>query len=271
MPASAQSLRLEQEYGRQVGELWRQIVALVRQQFLAIDPDALEASFRSFIATAAGTIELGQRDAQQLAAGFVSQYVEAEADRAFRPVPTSASISGATPDGASLRSGLSGAVGIVWLRLSQGAAITAALAMGELFVARLAAKAVADAADLEIEHQAERAPRQLVRGWTWQTVGDTCVACLARLDGSVRPWSAVAGRHPHCDCLRVPIITGAPDTVPRPTGAELFARMTPAAQAAVFKADGDAKAAAVRAGRATLADFAATDRTAAGPIVAEAA
>lgn len=271
MPASALSLQLEQQYGTQVGELWRRIVALIAREWRTIDPDRLEASFRAFIAVAAGTIELGQRDAQQLAAAFVGQYVEAEAERAYRPAPVAADIGGTTRDGTVLRSALANAVGVVWLRLLQGATIDVALATGESFVGRLAASAVSDAADREVEHQAERSPRQVVKGWTWQTVGRTCVACLSRQDGIVRPWRAKGRRHPHCDCIRAPIVAGAPERVARETGDDIFRRMTPAEQAAIFKADGEARAAAIRDGRARLADFATVDRTAAGTVIAEAA
>lgn len=268
MPATELALRLEQGFGTAIGDLWRRVLAIVRVQYATVDEDALELGFRRFIPLAAEAIASGQREAQQIAQAFVLDYVEAETGRAYRTAPMAADVAGTTRDGAALRRALAGAVGVTWFRLTQGAAAADALRTGLAFVDRLASSAVSDAAEREVEHQADRS-RGLLKGWTWQVVGDACVACLAEQNGQVRRWSQKAHRHARCDCVRVPVPVGVQETVPRPTGMELFAQLSTAQQAAIFKADGEAKAAAVRSGSAGLADFIGTDRTAMGAVITE--
>lgn len=269
MPATTLALRLEQTYGQAVGVLWRRVVAIVSAQLATVDPDALELGFRRFLPIAAEAIAAGQRDAQQLAQAFVVSYVETETGRAYRAAPMAA-VAGTTRDGAGLRTALSGAVGVTWFRITQGAAPAEALLTGRAYLERLTSLAVSDAAEREVEHQADRS-RGLLPGWTWQVVGRTCVACLDQQTGEVRRWSERGRRHPGCDCVRVPVPVGVFDEVSRPTGIQLFDQMTPSQQAAIFKADGEAKAATIRAGSASFSDFAGTDRTAAGTVITEAA
>lgn len=271
MPATRQALTLEQEYGRQVGRLWREVQAIILRQFEAVDVDDLEAAFRRFVTGAAPLIALGQQQAQRLAQGFLEDYVELEARRAFRAEPIGAGIAGTTRDGARIRIALTGAVGLAWRALGQGRPTSVALSTARAQVARVTSQAVSDAADRELEHQAERSPiRVVLEGWTWVAVGATCPACLSRQNGYVRPWSEQAGRHPGCDCQRVPAIKGIRETVERPTGDEIFRSLPRPQQEAMFKNAGADKAALIRSGEASLADFVARDRTAAGTVITEA-
>ncbi|HET8587135.1 MAG TPA: hypothetical protein VFM74_04595 [Candidatus Limnocylindria bacterium] len=277
-------------YGTALGDLWRRIVAVVNAQYGQIDPASLADSFRAFVPQAAEIIALGQQQAQALAAAFMAQYVETETGRAFRAAPVSNDITGTTRDGVNIRTALSGSVAAVWLSMASGLDVTQSLARGRRIVARTAGMTVSDAAEREQTHQAEQAPQvslsgtlrsvpvdsakppsgKLLKGWTWVVVGHTCAACLAQQDGSIQPWDRKGRRHPGCDCVRSPVVIGAPDTVTRPTGAELFDAMTPEQQAAVFASAGEEKAKAIRSGQATLADFAHTAPTAAGQVITEA-
>lgn len=269
MPATRQALTLEQEFGRRVGRLWRDVALNVSRQFDSVASDDLQRAFAYFVATAAPTIMLGQREAQRIAAAFAQQYVEVEAGRAFRAEPEAAAIAGTTRDGERLGFALAGAVGLTWRALRTGHPTSTALSIARAHIRRLAGQAVSDAADRELEHQAERQPR-LLRGWTWVAVGASCIACLAQQDGETHPWSTPARRHGGCDCRRVPVITGIPDVVTRPTGDELFRALSPLEQTAIFKNAGADKAALIRSGEASLADFVARDLTAAGPVITEA-
>lgn len=270
MPATAFALRIEQAYGRRLAELWRQVAATVLRGFDGIAPDAdLTPAFRRFLPIAEQTIILGQQQAQTLAAAFLAQYVEAEAERAYRPEPVAADIPGRTARGDRLSSALSQAVGVTWLGLRQGRQPREALGLARLYVGRIAGRSVSDAADREISHQAERS-RGLLRGWTWVTVGDTCPGCLAAADGEVRPYPVRMSRHNGCDCSASPAIIGVPERIRRPTGEEIFRRMSEEQQAAIFKSAGAEKAALIRSGQATLRDFLDVERTAAGSMVHEA-
>lgn len=270
MPATDYALRLEQAYGLTVGRLWREIVAIVLRGFDGIGPeDDLGPAFRRFLPIAERTIALGQQQAQALAIGFLQQYVEAEARRAYRPAPAGDGIAGKAPSASPLGDALSQAVGVTWLGLRQGRPAAEALGLGRLYVGRLAGRAVSQAAEEEVAHQADRS-RGLVNGWEWVAVGDTCIACLANQDGTVRPWGETVMRHNACDCVKSPAIVGVPEDVQRPTGDELFRRMDPEQQAAIFKNAGEDKAELVRSGQASLADFVAITRTPGGRVVTEA-
>lgn len=270
MPANTFGLRLEQAYGAAVGRLWRQVAAAVVDGFDGIDRDDLAAGFRAFLPLATRAVALGQQQAQALAVGFVTQYVESQASRAFRPEPAAAALAGRAPAGDDLSRAMASAVGVTWLSLRQGRPPGEALGLGRLYAGRLAGRAVAVAADRELEHQAERS-RGLMVGWEWVTTGgETCVACLAEQDGRTRPWSEGIGRHNGCECIQSPVLAGVGDAAPRPTGDELFRAMSPERQAEVFKGAGEDKAELVRAGDASLRDFIARERTPGGRIVTEA-
>lgn len=270
MPATEYALRLEQAYGLAVGQLWREIVAIMLRGFDGIDPETdLGPAFRRFLPIAERTIMLGQQQAQSLAAGFVTQYVEAEAQRAFRAAPVADDIPGRAPADDPLSGALANAAGVTWLALRQGRPPREALGLARLYVGRLAGRAVSMAAEREVSHQAERS-RGLLRGWTWVTVGDSCPACLANQDGSVWSWDQPQRKHNGCDCAKSPVVVGVPDRVQRPTGEDLFRRMSPEQQASIFKNAGAEKAELVRTGAASLRDFVEVDRTPGGPVVSEA-
>lgn len=269
MPATRQALRLEDEYGRRVGRLWRRVARTVLAQFDGLDSANLRSAFATFVAGATATVELGQLEAQRLAAAFVEQYVEVEASRAFRAAPTGDGITGTTRAGDSLRLALTGATGMAWRALGTGRPVGMALAIARAQVARTVSQAVSSAADRELEHQAERQP-VLMTGWERVPAGDACIACLADTGGDPRPWSESMLEHPHGDCVRSPVLVGVPERVARPTGDELFRGLSRAQQEATFRHAGAEKAALIRAGEASLADFVVRDRTAAGTVITEA-
>ncbi|MCA1570316.1 MAG: hypothetical protein LC798_08370, partial [Chloroflexi bacterium] len=193
----------------------------------------------------------------------------AEAQRAYRPAPAADGIAGTARDGAPLETALSGAVGATWMALKQGRSTPEAVGLGRLFVGRLAGRAVSDAAEREVTHQADRS-RGLLKGWSWVVVGDTCAACLAQATNSVRPYPVDARRHNGCDCLAAPALIGTQELVARPTGRELFMAMSREQQVAIFKNAGAEKAELIRSGQASLTDFVSTDTTAAGRVITEA-
>lgn len=270
MPATELSLRLEAAYQARLAELVRRVLVLVDAHYAGIDPTELSTSFRRFVAAATRTVELGQAQAQALSVAFVEQYVQAETGRAWQAAPAADGIVGTMRDGRTVSSALTGAPGSAWQAIGSGRTVAGALVFGR-YVARAAAgNAVADTAWREQTHQASRS-RGLLTGWTWVTSGrSSCPACLAQQDGRIRRSSTPLERHSGCDCIAVPKVVGIGDAVSRPTGEDLFAQMAPEAQAAVFKAAGEEKAAAIREGRATLADFATTAGTSRGTVVTEA-
>lgn len=268
MPRSRQSLALEREYATSVARLWRSVAQIVERQFAQVDPNQLERAFAAFVATAAPTISLGQEQAQRLTAAFVRQYVESETGRAFREAAIAGGIAGSATDGQPVRKALAGGVGFAWRALQGGADTSTALRFARNQVVQLTSRIVADSAERELSHQADRSA--VLKGWTWVTFGDSCIACLAQQTGEVLPYPARNRRHNRCDCRAIPAVLGVRDQVKRPTGDELFKAMSVAQQEAIFKNAGSDKAELVRSGQASLADFVTTAPTAAGRVVTEA-
>lgn len=253
MPASARSLTLEQLHRARIQAIARRTAALVADRYDRIDPDNLAAGFRVFVPVAAELIAAGQRDAQAATAGFYGAYTTAELGTA-RPTPTPRSgIAGTTVDGRPIRAPLAAVVPATYLAIKTGRPLLQALGFGRYAAIRIAGSEASDAAWRELLADIQGDPA--AAGWTWVSSGRSCGACLAQADNRTRPATQRMGRHAGCDCTAAPVLAGAPDRARRPTGREAFDRMTPAEQAATFKAGGAAKAAAIRDGRIGLEDL----------------
>jgi hypothetical protein len=98
-----------------------------------------------------------------------------------------------------------------------------------------------------------RADERLI-GWRRVTSGG-CGACLAAATGAIHADRTALPVHDHCRCTTEPVVRDVPDTVTRPTGADMVAGMTTAQQDAAL---GTETAALLRAGQITLPDLIAT-------------
>lgn len=237
-------------------------VALARSTSLTVagiirsaDTGDMRTSLQRAITSAAAAVEVGQRRAQGLTAAFVRTKVTAEIGRTIDAAGISPRIAGTTTDGRSLVDAL-GAVGpTVFVAMSTGRSASAALDYGAAGAARLASTEVMDAARREVDAQAGAAP-DLFPGWVW-VVGSEggCAGCLGSADGDTHPWDELMESHPWCTCIRSPEVAGAPQEVARPTGADIYAGLSPQQQAETFHSAGDAKAALVAAGLVTIGQF----------------
>jgi hypothetical protein len=258
MPASPRSLTLEQLHRARIQAIARRTAALVADRYDAIDPGNLALGFRAFVPVAAELVAGGQRDAQAATAAFYATYTGAELGTS-RPTPTPRpGIAGTTVDGRPLRAPLAAVVPATYLAIKSGRPLAQALGFGRYAAIRIAGSEASDAAWRELLGQL--AADDAAAGWTWVSSGRSCGACLAQADNRTRPATQRMGRHAGCDCTAAPVMAGAADRVRRPTGREAFNRMTPAEQAATFKAGGAEKAAAIRDGRIELEDLVRVER-----------
>lgn len=109
-----------------------------------------------------------------------------------------------------------------------------------------------------------RANSDVVKGWIWNAACDarTCAACWAK-HGSTHDFTEELQDHPNGRCSRAPAVKtwaelgfeGVDEKAPPQTGAERFAKLTPAEQDGIL---GRAGGAAYRAQAVTLEDFATT-------------
>ena len=250
MPRSRRTLELEERHRLRVREIAERTRALVASRYEDLQPANLRPQLERATVQAAAIITDGQRQAQLTAAGFYAETLTVELERGIQTRPIADGIAGTTVDGRRLTQPLAAVAPAIFMGLRSGRPFDQALSFGAFAAGRVAGTEAADAAWRELFAQMQA--DDLAAGWTWVMGGESCAACLAQANGETRPATQRMGRHPGCDCVAAPVPAGAPNLVPRSTGAQLFARMTPEQQAATFRAAGDVKAAAIREGRLSL-------------------
>lgn len=249
------TLALEQLVRQRQVETARATSTTVARMITSLPPDGLTPALKRAIVTAAAITEAGQRRSQTLAAAFVRQKVTLEIGRTLPARGISSSIAGTTVDGRPLTAPLSAVGPTVFGALRSGKALSVALQFGAAQAARTVTTEIMDAGRREVAEQAG-AGGDLMPGWVWVVSTDGgCAACLGSADNEVHSWDEDMESHPWCTCMRSPEVAGAPSTIERPTGADLFAAMTPAEKVDTFHSSGDAKAALVTSGAVALAQF----------------
>jgi hypothetical protein len=259
--ASRRTLALEQVVRQQQADLARavsrQVAAIVR----STPPDDLRAGLATSIGTAAAVIERAQKRAQLLSAALVRQKVTLEVGRTLPARGIDPDVAGTTIDGRPVEKALGGVGPTVFLALASGRAYSQAVQFGAARAAAVAATETADAGRREVAAWAAASPKAL-SGWVWVVSTDGgCAACLGLADNELHPWDELMESHPWCTCLRSPEVAGAPDTITRPTGADIYAGMTPTQQAGTFHTAGIEKAALLAGGSIVLADMVRRDES----------
>lgn len=250
MPRSRRTLELEQAHRLRVKAIADRTTELVAFRYADLQPANLRPQLERATIQAAAIIQDGQRQAQLTAAGFYAETMTEELERGIRTRPIADGIAGTTVDGRRLTEPLAAVAPAIFMGLRSGRPFADALGFGAFAAGRIAGTEAADAAWRELFAQMQ--VDDLARGWTWVMGGESCAACLAQADGETRPPTQSMARHPGCDCVAAPVPAGGANVVPRSTGAQLFARMTPEQQAAAFRSAGEIKATAVREGRLNL-------------------
>lgn len=105
-----------------------------------------------------------------------------------------------------------------------------------------------------------------VIGWRRRANPGACGACLALADGTIHETSEAMATHPRCRCSPEMVIRGVnDDDWGRPTGEEMFQRMSTAEQDRMFYGHGGAeKARLLRSGEIKLKDLVKEERTSLG-------
>lgn len=254
MPRSAASLALSERYRQRLVALAERTSATVAARWAAIEGDDLDAEFARWLDGAVPVLAAGQGQAAALSGSYLGAYLTSELGAPQRPPELDLSTyAGVTRDGRPLAALLAPTLLLVKRRIGEGAEVPDALSDGRTRVERLGHTEVAGAGRAALS-DAMAADTRVV-GYRRVTSGSGCGACLA-LAGAVSRDGEPMPVHDRCNCTAEPVVRGVPDRVKRPTGDELFDRMSPDEQDARF----GEKAAAVREGSARLADLVATAR-----------
>lgn len=254
MPANPTSLRLTDGYRTAQLGLRRQ-AALHVGALWQLDFDALDRSFAVWLGRATALLGTAKAQIVRLSDGYVAAYVTSELARAVPPVGIDpAPYATLAVTGRPLATALAPALFTVKARLAGGAEPELASKSGQARAVRATVEEAQAAADDSLDEAFDG--QSAVRGWRRVTSVRACGACLAMASGDVEPSGTPMDRHVNCGCTKEPVVEGVPDRVRRPTGSQVFDRMSVTEQNALFAGrGGEEKAELIRSGAVDLADL----------------
>lgn len=246
MAATEQAIALTNAYRQRQTQITQNILAIVASLWRAINPDQIAQTYPQFLLPAVRAVTVGQQVAGGLAAGYLPAFIAAETAKPTTLDLNPAARAGLTVDGRPLEQALQRGLLQVKLALSTGRPVGQAMDTGLGFVVRTARTEVPQAGR-DVLAQGMR-QTHLVHGWVRVTSPRPCGACLARA-GEFEPDSHTITVHAACQCTAEPVVKDVPNRYPRPTGQQIFDRMTPAEQDTLFAGRGGAdKAQLIRDG-----------------------
>jgi hypothetical protein len=246
-----------------VSDRYRQRLIVLRDEVTRLAADGLRSidldrnlddQIATYTALTTRSLEAAQREAARMASIYVPAYLAASgATSSANPIDHT-SYSGIDLFGRRLSSAVASApVAMLW-RLGRSDGRATAVATGFAKISAVSRTAVMGSARTAQGDQMAAEPA--IRGWRRVTSSRPCGACLAAADGEISPVRSDFPLHDACRCTAEPAIEGHPDRYPRPTGQDIFDRLSADEQAALFAGRGGAdKAALVReAGVTALLD-----------------
>jgi hypothetical protein len=260
MAATEQAFQLTNNYRQQQSTVTENAVAILAALWRTISPAQLSATYPSFLAPAVRALTVAQQISGGLSAGYLPAFIGAETGTVpAAPAVDVAARAGVTVDGRPLEQAVGRGLVQIKMALATGRPIEPAMNTGLAFVVRTARTEVPQAGR-DILSEAMNQTHQ-VHGWVRVTSARPCGACLADA-GHFHIRHAPLPVHSACQCTAEPVVRNLPDRFPRPTGQQIFDRMTPAEQDALFAGRGGAdKAELIRSGATPLADLATVQET----------
>lgn len=246
------SLAVTERYRAEMLRLRRSGTLEARRTWAAVRPADLDATYD--VATLALWVEQRQRAAARASSAYLAAFVASELGEETVPLPADYEATGKTYERNELRESLRNPMIGVKVGIASGKTPAEALATNRERVERMVALAI-DTAGREALRSGIEADER-IEGWQ-RAVGGTCGACLGdvAVETSVELPSIPIRVHPYCQCVTEPYVVRPPRAVeaaPRPSGRELFERMSATEQ---DEALSPPVAAAVRAGEVELADL----------------
>lgn len=251
MPGNARSLDLTDAWRTRQIRLTDATIRAVAAGWRNVRRDDLEPSFRGWLAGAVQTVTFAQREAVRLADAYLAAYLSSELSEAVTPQGLDAdAYAGRSRRGNELRNSFAPVLIAVLTALKQRRPDEQAMFAGLARAVKATRSEVMQASrfalrDLMAADARVTGSRRVTRG--------TCGACMALAGERIGKGHMLAS-HPNCHCLTEPIVRGVRETVQRPTGDELWAAMSRAAQNEMFRGrGGEAKADLIRGGLALAA------------------
>lgn len=261
MPAEQASVALTSAFRARLVELRRRAIVAVDASWL-LELGELEESFLAWLARASAVIGAVQEQTAALSVAYVAAYVASELGEPEEPAPVDpADVAGVTMDGRPIAEVLRPALFTVKAVLAAGRSFEEASSAGRSRALRNTTTEVAAAADSALDDALEAEPR--IAGWRRVTSARPCGACMGAATGAIQKKRSVLLRHPHCSCTKEPVVRGVRERIRRPTGKELFDRLSTEEQNRLFAGRGGAdKAELVRSGAVDVSELVSVDRQA---------
>lgn len=240
MPATEEAAAVTDAYRARLLRLREATVRLVARPFDAIDfGRQLSAELDDWIDQAAPTLDLAQREAVRMTDTYFDVYLQRSGvEAASDPVD----VDELTVSERELRRRLHVVkVALLW-RLGRAGRV-AAQAYGLSEAMRVTRNTVAETAHSTLGERMVN-DRQIA-GWKRVSGLNACGACLALADGRVQRADTPMRRHGHCRCSQEPVIRNVPQRFVRPTGVQIYRRMSATEKAQLFAGRGGAQKAAV--------------------------
>jgi hypothetical protein len=195
----------------------------------------------------------GEGLAAQLADSYTAAYASQELGQRVAPLGLRPGDYATGLDGREIPDVLAAAGIEVKTALKDAKAPEAALALGLGRAQRTAGFEIVQTGRLA---QRDAMQRPEVLGWRRALSAGACGACMGSATGAIHPVGDMPRVHRHDRCVAEPVIRGVRDRVERPTGEQIWHRMTPAAQDTIFSNRGGAqKADLIRSGAVSLPDL----------------
>lgn len=254
MPGNPASLRLTDGY--RTAQLGLRRTAAIRVAAMwNLNFDDLDRSFSLWLGPAAALLGAAKAGTVHLSDAYVAAFVTSETGQLTAPAGIDpAPYATLARTGRPLAAALAPALYTVKARLADGADPAVASFGGQARAVRATVEETQAAADDSLADAFDAQPA--VRGWRRVTSGRACGACLAMAGGEIEEPGTPMDRHVNCGCTKEPVIEGVPDRVTRPTGSQIFDRMSAVEQDDLFAGrGGEQKAELVRSGAVDLADL----------------
>lgn len=247
MPPTAQAAAVTDRHRQQLLAVREQVTTTAVDAFLALDLDRpLDPQIARWSRQAVSVVELGQRDAARLTAAYLPAYLAAAGlTSSADPLDVDRYV-GLGPFGRTLSAAIATAPRAMLWRLAHGVGRRLALATGVAEARRAARSSIMGAARAS---QADlMADEPAVTGWRRVTSPRPCGGCLSAADGRTVTDRQPMPIHDSCRCTAEAVLLDQAERFARPTGQQLFDRLTRAEQDELFTGRGGAeKAAVVRA------------------------
>lgn len=238
MPATESAAAVTDIYRERLLAIRDTVTAAVAAQFdQTVVFDDLGNTLGEWAASAAALIRLGQTEAARLSVAYLPAFMSASGLEPQMQTADPEAYVGADWRGRHIDDAVESAAGVVPWRLGQSAGRAAAALSGVAAAVRVTRSSVQHTARRAVA-DAMQEDRRVV-GWHRVVSVNPCGACLS-LAGRRSTPSEPLRSHPSCRCTGEPVLDAVAERFVRPTGQQMYDRLTQEERVTLFASTGGA-------------------------------